>query len=103
MAYAYIIECEEQGKADRGHRVPVPMMPPVTTQRVTYTTSAQSAAFNGRTTLVGFRIPEAAHVAWGADPTATVSTPLFAAGTEFWFGVEPGSAQKIAFFDGTSS
>lgn len=102
MAYAYIIECEAQGKSDQGHRVEVPKFPPVTTQRVTYSTSAQSAAFNGRTTLVGVYLPELAHTACSTNPTATASSFPFPAGSIFWFGVEPGSAQKIAFYDGSS-
>lgn len=70
------------------------------TQTVTYTASAQSAAFNTNTTAIRVCGAAAAHVAFGSNPTATVNDTLIPANTPTFFLVTAG--QKIAAYDGTT-
>lgn len=67
---------------------------------LTYTTSAQSAAFGARTKKIRCQASAAVHVLVGANPTATANHPRYGAGVEFELDVEP--AQKIAAYDGSS-
>jgi len=76
-------------------------LPPVASQRVTYTTSTQSTAFNAVSNFIRIQCDAAAHFAVGANPTATVQDPRIpGGGVEYFFLSSRGV--EIAFYDGTS-
>jgi hypothetical protein len=103
MATAIAVEFDDQGRSQGAHRIQVPMYPAVTRQVVSFTTStATSNAFDGKTTMVGIIADAKAHFAVAAAPTATANSEWIPADTWLFFGVEPGSGLKIAFYDGTS-
>ena len=74
--------------------------PPKATQKVSYTASAASAAFNGDTGFVRVIADADAFLVFGASPTATASGMFLPGNTVEYFGVEAG--QKVAAYDGTS-
>ena len=56
--------------------------------------SVQSAAFGGQAAFVRLHADAACRIAFGANPTASSSTPRMAAGATEFFGVTPG--HKVA-------
>lgn len=98
-ADCYISEYSDILQDPNGREVPVAGAP-ITTQRVTYTTSTQSSAFNARTRFIRIVCDAAAHFAFGANPTATANNPYVPANAPEYFGVTPG--QEIAVYDGSS-
>ena len=94
MATAYIAEYASIEGA--------PVEPRVTQQTVsTSGTSAQSAAFNARTTYILISTPAAQAVCclFAASPTATTSHLRLPANGTYFFRVSPG--QKVALIDVT--
>jgi hypothetical protein len=67
---------------------------------LTFTTATQSAAFNGKTKFIRAYGDAAFNILFGASPTATATSPRYAASTEYFFAVEPGD--KLSVYDGTS-
>lgn len=74
--------------------LPIPQEPGTDQTPVTYSTSAQSAAFAATTNFIGIISGDAFHYVVGANPTATVSALKVPANTLVHIGVTPG--QKIA-------
>lgn len=72
----------------------------ITTQVVTYTTSAQSTAFNTATRFIRIICTAKAHFTMSTNPTATANHPWVAADAVEYVGVVP--ADEIAFYDGSS-
>lgn len=66
----------------------------VTNQSVTFTTSAQSAAFQSTTTVIRVVADANCHIAVGTNPTATLNDMLLRANVEYDFYVTAGT--KIA-------
>ena len=85
-----------------GSTVPVAREPAVTTQTVTYTTSAQSAVLNAQTRFVRIVCDAKAHFVFAVSPTATANDPYLSSDTPEYFGVFPLGTYRIAFYDGTS-
>jgi len=78
-----------------GIALQIPVEPPVTTpQKVTFTTTAQSAAFDAGTKFICVHLDADGHIAVGADPTATTNHRKLIAGVDYYFGVTAGN--KIA-------
>ena len=103
MAGAIGVEVDEPGREADNHRLPIPKYPAVARQSVTYTTSvATTNAFNGKTRFIAFIADAKAHFAIAAAPTAAATSEWIPADTWHEVGVEPGSALKIAFYDGSS-
>lgn len=98
-ADCYITEYRDVVEVARGEHVPVASSI-VTTQRVTYTTSTQSSAFNAATKFVRVVCTAAAHFTFAANPTATANHPYIPSNAAEYFGVTAG--QEVAFYDGTS-
>lgn len=73
-----------------------PIMPPLATQALVFTTSAQSDALTNATELVRVVASAACHIAIGADPTATTSDTYLVAGSAEYFAVPPTGTLKIA-------
>lgn len=71
--------------------------PSLAEQYVSFTTTTQSAAFNAKTKFIRLHVKTAASYKFGANPTATVTTPRMAAGSTEFFGVNPGD--KVALVD----
>lgn len=75
--------------------------PAIAVQKVSFTTSTQSATFNVNTKFVRLVSETSkAHVAFGTDPTATANSTLLPADTPEVFGVKAG--HKLAAYDGSS-
>jgi len=102
MASAYIIEAEGFTKGNDGSVIPKI----VTTQKVTYTVSAPSQAFNGRTKFIGLDADAMAHVKinYGGEATNATASDfrIQANARREWFEVPPGKGGKVEFYDGSS-
>lgn len=92
MASLYIAEGSDLQDDTTGAMVPVMRQPPVATQKVTFTTTTQSAAFKG--TILRVLADADCHLAFGSNPTATTSFPKYMAGVEYFMGVNVGD--KVA-------
>lgn len=77
--------------------------PAITTQEVTFTTSAQSAAFNEQTSIIRVVCDNKAHFVISIDGTNAVATsPYLSADSPEYFGVQIGRDNIIDFYDGVS-
>jgi hypothetical protein len=97
MSTAYVTELT--ALATHVTSAQIAQMPPVAEQKVTFTTTTQSAAFNAATRLIRVHPTSICSIAIGANPTATTSTMRLAADAVEYFGVNAGD--KIAFVDNT--
>lgn len=100
MANLYITEFANLVTDEKGNLIPAGKMPPRAEQKVTYTTSSQSAAFNQQTELIRVIADADVHLKFGSNPTATAANILVKANAPEYFGVVPG--QKVAAYDGSS-
>lgn len=98
MATAWITEFDETGNSAALSIVSLDAL--VTSQTVTYTTAAQSAAFNSETVYIEIYLDAAAHIAYGANPTATATSPKYPGTTLIQRRVTAGN--KISVYDGSS-
>lgn len=97
MASLYITEfvaLPKDGPYDASQPMPVGATPAVAEQKVAFTTSTQSAAFNAATRYVRIISDATCHLAFGANPTATTSNMRVVADSAEYFGVVAG--QKVA-------
>ncbi len=101
MAEFHISEYDKLAKDPSGHSVPVPLEPAIAVQRVTFTSSAQSAEFNPKTRYIRVIADAKAHFLIGDNPVATDTDPYVAADTSEFFGLSR-TGLKIAAYDGTS-
>lgn len=86
-----------------GNWIPVALEPRVTSQSVTYTTSAQSAALNSATRFVRIVCDAKAHYRFStAGTNATANDPYLAVDAAEYFGVQPGQSLIVDFYDGSS-
>lgn len=77
--------------------------PAITTQEVTFTTSAQSAAFNEQTSIIRVVCDAKAHFVISiAGTNAVVTSPFIPADSPEYFGVQLGRDDIIDFYDGIS-
>jgi len=83
-----------------GLTVQAPEFPPIAEQKVTFTTSTPSGAFNGETRILRLNADADCHVNVGAAPVATAAMYFLKAGVEYFIGVNGGN--KIAVYDGVS-
>ena len=74
--------------------------PAVASQAVTYSTSAQSAAFNAATRFIRVWPTTRCHLEFEDSPTATASSMRVSPTAGEYFGVRP--TGKVAAYDGTS-
>lgn len=102
MPDALIREYRHVPMDDRiGDAIPVPEDGDhVTDQKVTFTTSAQSAAFQPTTKYIEVFCASVAHYKVGENPTATANMIAIPAGQ--WKAIGVSGGDKIAFYDGTS-
>lgn len=87
----------------QGREVPVALEPPITTQTVTYTTSAQSSALDDQTRFIRVICDAKAHfVISAAGTNATDNSPFISSGVAEYFGVQAGTSMIVDFYDGSS-
>lgn len=98
-ADCYITEYADVIRTESGQVMPVSAAI-VATQRVTYTTTTQSAAFNERTIYIRLVCDSAAHFTFGTNPSADADDPYIPANAPEYFGVPSG--YEIAVYDGSS-
>ena len=97
MSTLYITELKATGNSDSGSQMQVASQPGVTSQKVTFTTTTQSTAFNASTKFVRLHPKNNCHVVFGTNPTATTDDmPMLADSVEY-FAVIPG--YKLAVVD----
>jgi hypothetical protein len=94
MADLYISEFSGLGTVNFAVS-PAPLVPPLRVQKVAFTTSAQSAALLPETSVVLVSASAKAHLAFGANPTATTNDMQVPADTPMFFCMA-GPGQKIA-------
>ena len=100
MAKIYITELANKGAAESGAGIEVAAVPPLAEQTVSVAgASAQSAAFNASTKFVRIATDTPVNLAFGANPTATVSTLYMPSGSVEYFAVTGG--MKVAAIQGT--
>jgi hypothetical protein len=97
-----ISEYSNMAVDEGGRVVPVAQEPAVAVQEVTYTTSAQSSAFNASTRFIRIVCDAKAHFEFGTNPTAAATDPYLAPDAPEYFAVPRGSAYEVAFYDGSS-
>lgn len=99
MAVVYITEYARAGLTPRTG-ILAAEEPPVATQTVAITVgSVQSSVFNASTTFVRVATDAVCSVLFGANPTATSTSPRFAANSVEYFAVMPG--QRLAVITNT--
>lgn len=101
MAVAYMQEFSVMGRDANGNPVG-PLMPPIASQTITYTTSTQSSALNAATTFVQLWGPAAFRVAFGSNPTAVAGSFYVGANMPVILAVPLGGNREFAFYDGSS-
>lgn len=95
MAIAYVGEHGGLMQTSGGV-APIVKQPPLVRQKITFTTTTQSAAFGANTRVLRIVSDTACFFRVGADPTAVTAEPEFLpANTIEYFLVQPGD--KIAF------
>jgi hypothetical protein len=99
MATLYISEYDRQARDPRAI-VPTGQEPAIATQTITISgVSAQSAAFNAKTTFIRVHTDAICSLVFGASPTATTSGARMAANQTEFFGVVGGG--KLAVITNT--
>src|SRR3954468_23071040 len=98
-ASCYISEYAYVGKDKGGVGVQVALEPAVTTQILTFTVSAPSAAFNNLTQFVRIVCNAKTFFSFGAAPVATTSSSYIPADSAEYFSINT-SGIKVAFYDG---
>lgn len=104
MATLWITEYEHFGLPIGGSagamKAQLALEPATADHALSFTTAAQSSAFNAATRFVRLYASADCHVAFGSNPTATAAKQKLAAGVEYWRAVVAG--QKVSAYDGTS-
>ena len=91
MASLYITEFQASGNSESGAQLQVGVQPAIAMQKVTFTTSTQSAEFDERTSFVRLHADADCHILFSPDPTATTNhMPMLADSTEYFGIVMPG-------------
>jgi hypothetical protein len=94
MATLWIREYQERGVSRGGREIQTAQEPGTDQAPLTFTTSAQSAAFATGTRFIAFYSSADFHYVVGANPTATTNALKLAAGVLYYVGVTEG--HKIA-------
>ncbi len=99
MANVYVTEYAALARDGFNFHIAAGLEPAIAEQKVTFTTTTQSNAFNEQTRFVMVHVDAICHVAFGDNPTATTGAHRLAANETRFYGVRPG--QKIAFVTGS--
>lgn len=101
MPNLYITEFQHEGVDAMGRIMPVAKALPLAEQKVSFSTSTQSAVLNANTTLVRLHTDSTCSVAFGTNPTATTSKMRLVSDQTEYFSVQPNSELKIAVISNT--
>lgn len=101
MPNLYITEFAQEGIDALGQVMPVAKQLPLASQKVVFSTSAQSATLNANTTLVRLNTDGPCSVLFGTNPTATTSDMRMALDQTEYFAVQANSGLKIAAISNT--
>lgn len=86
-----------------GTEIQVALEPRVTSQNVTYTSAVDSSPLNNATRFVRIVCDAKAHYRFSTAGTdATAADPYLAVDAAEYFGVQPGAAIIISFYDGST-
>ena len=104
MATLWITEYSDIGEDWGSNKVLVGREPALITQTVSYASSTQSLDLHEKTRFVRVKADADAHLVFGENPTATVSSTPIEANVAEYFGVEIVRNRniKIAAYDGSS-
>jgi len=101
MATLSISEYAVMAVGADGHQyAPMALEPALADQETTFTTAAQSTAFNAKTRFVRLVASANCRVVFGSNPTALAASQRLVADVEYWRGVIPG--HKVSVYDGSS-
>ncbi|TIU71776.1 MAG: hypothetical protein E5V64_06485 [Mesorhizobium sp.] len=101
MANVFITEYCKLGMDQQGKMVLAGFEPAVAEQVIANpVASTQSSALNALTTFVMVHVDAAAHVKFGANPTAVTTAGHMSAGETRFYAVQPGQSIKIAAING---
>ena len=102
MGILYITEFAQLAPAGApGGWGQVPLQPALAEQKITYSTTTQSAAFNAKTRMVRIHTDSICSIEFGTNPTATTSTGRMAAGATEYHGVPVGQNYMVAVITNT--
>lgn len=96
MPNLYIVEFQLEGVDAFGNVMPVAKQMPVASQKLAFSSSAQSATLNPLTTLVRLQPDGVCSVVFGSNPTASTNDMRMNLGQTEYFAVQPNSNLKIA-------
>jgi hypothetical protein len=100
MADIYITEYVKLARDGGNYHIAAGKEPAIADQKISNpATTTQSSAFNALTTFVMVHASAAAHLTFGANPTATTGTHRIGANETRFYGVEPG--HKLAAINGS--
>lgn len=91
MASLYITEFQASGNSESGAQLQVSMQPAVAMQKLSFSTSTQSAEFDDRTLFIRLHTDADCHIVFGTNPTATTNhMSMLAGSTEYFGAITPG-------------
>lgn len=97
MTIVYFTEFARQARDRAGHLIAAGEDPPVAEHQVPIGVEAKSATLDDRTTFVEISFRAAAHLAVGADPTAsTAANTYYSAGAVIYRGVPEKSGLRYS-------
>ena len=96
MANLYVTEYSRVASADYGSGIQAGLEPPVTQQKVSFTSSTQSSAFNSDTRLIMVHTDANCHIEIAENPTATTNSRRLPAGSTVFYGIPNNLTLKIA-------
>lgn len=97
MANLYIQEYLKVATDQQGKVVQAGIEPAIKSQKVAFTTTTQSAAFDNNTTFIRVFSDTACYLQFGTNPTAVTAAGLpIAANTAEFFAIYPGQSLKVA-------
>lgn len=97
MSKMYVTEYTNGGSIEAGNKLVAPAAHAGTDQApVTFTTTAQSAAFGANTVAVQVHVDGIASIAFGTNPAATTNNMRLNANDTRYFFVPPGQNWKVA-------
>lgn len=100
MPSLYISEYKDVVRGSGNLPIMAGKEPAVARQKISFSTAAQSAAFDRSTIFIRVFADADVWLEFGVNPTATVAKAPLPANTAEYFGVQPG--HKVSAYDGAS-
>lgn len=102
MATLCIVEYSVVTGVGGGSVIQAAKVPPLATQKVSFTTATSSTRFQDSTTFIRVVSDADAYIEFGTDPTATSSSMLLPSGVVEYFGIDLENAPLLSVYDGSS-